>query len=424
VPSMPLRIAGFLAVVALAATFAGASIAPATRALAAPTLHGKKCSKGSVRAVIGGKVTCLRAGARCKKRYERAYERHGFLCRNGRLVRRAKPKPIPQAAKVVGSLSLGATPSSDAVVSLTVGGGAVWAVLADGQRIVKIHPATLTVTATIANPLPAEWPPSIAYGDGALWLADPIPPPPGADSATGAVVRIDPSTSAVVATIAVGRSPEGLAFTPGAVWTANHRSDQPVSSPTPHTFSASKVDVAKNQETARTVVETRADTGDPWQNFCCGPQGATAGAGSIWVADTTTNQVSRIDPSTGTVTAAISNPGVDACGSMAANDTSVWLTASCGSEGLWRIDPASNSVVATIYLPGVGGDVQVAFGSVWASTHYDPQAPLAKETLTRIDPATNHIVGQTPVPDAGPLAVGDGVLWQGSGTKLLELQPA
>src|SRR5205823_337600 len=172
----------------------------------------------------------------------------------------------------------------------------------------KIDPATLHVTATIANPLPAEWPPAIAYGEGALWLSDPIPAV-GAGSPTGALVRIDPTTNAVVATISVGRSPEGLAFTPGAVWSANHRSDQPQSASPPHTFSASKVDVASNTETTRVVVETRADTGDSWQNFCCGPQGAAAGADSVWVADTTTNQVSRIDPATDAVTATISNPG-------------------------------------------------------------------------------------------------------------------
>src|SRR5262249_5582279 len=148
------------------------------------------------------------------------------------------------------------------------------------------------------------------------------------------------------------------------------------------------------------------------------------GAGSVWVADATTNEVSRIDPATNAVTAHIANPGHPACGSMAADDTGVWVTEGCGSEGLWRIDPASNSVAATIHLPGAAGDAQLAFGSVWVSTGFTSGSALSKETLTRIDPQTNRVVGWTNIPAAGPLAVGDGVLWMGSGSKLLELRPA
>jgi YVTN family beta-propeller protein len=308
------------------------------------------------------------------------------------------------------------------ISSLAVGDGSIWAALADGQRIVRIDPATLKVTATITNPLPVEWSPEIAYGDGAVWLSDAIPGV-GSVSPTGALVRIDPATNAVVATVPVGRSPEGIAFTAGAVWTANHRSDQPQDAAPPHTFSVSKVDVASNTATGSVVVETRADTGDSWANFCCGPQGAAAGAGSVWVEDATTNQVSRIDPVTNVVTAQIANPGHLGCGNMAADDTSVWLTEGCDSPGLWRIDPASNSVTTTIRLPGAGGDVQIGFGSVWVSTGFSSLAG-SKETLTRIDPQTNRIVGRTAIPGAGPLAVGDGVLWMGSGSTLLELRPA
>lgn len=337
-----------------------------------------------------------------------------------RVCRRVKPK-VPTAATVVAHASFG-TSTSDVISSLAVGDGSIWAALADGQRIVRIDPATLKVTATITNPLPVEWSPEIAYGDGAVWLSDAIPGV-GSVSPTGALVRIDPATNAVVATVPVGRSPEGIAFTAGAVWTANHRSDQPQDAAPPHTFSVSKVDVASNTATGSVVVETRADTGDSWANFCCGPQGAAAGAGSVWVADATTNQVSRIDPVTNVVTAQIANPGHLGCGNMAADDTSVWLTEGCDSPGLWRIDPASNSVTTTVRLPGAGGDVQIGFGSVWVSTGFSSLAG-SKETLTRIDPQTNRIVGRTAIPGAGPLAVGDGVLWMGSGSTLLELRPA
>jgi YVTN family beta-propeller protein len=327
---------------------------------------------------------------------------------------------VPPAAKVVARAPIGGSTTID---SLAVGDGSVWAVVANGQKVVRIDPATLQVTATITNPLPFEWSPTIAFGEGSLWLTDPIPGV-GSDSPTGALVRIDPATNTVAATIPVGRSPEGIAFTAGAVWTANHRSDEAQAAAPPHTFSVSRVDVASNTATAQVVVETRADTGDSWANFCCGPQGATAGAGAVWVADATTNEVSRIDPATNSVTARIPNPGHQACGSMAADDTSVWLTEGCDSPGLWRIDPASNSVTATLRLPGIGIDVRSAFGSVWVSTGFSSGWLNAKNSLTRIDPQTNRVVGRTPVPIPGPLAVGDGVLWMGSGSNLLELRPA
>ena len=337
-----------------------------------------------------------------------------------RICRRVK-RPLPPAATVEARVSLG-TSVSDVIESLAVGDGAIWAVLGDGQKIVRIDPATLQVTATIANPLPLEWAPTVAYGDGSVWLSDAIPGV-GSGSPTGALVRIDPATNAVVATIPVGRSPEGLAFTAGAVWSANHRSDQPQAANPPHTFSVSKVDVASNTKTADVVVESRADTGDSWGNFCCGPQGATAGAGAVWVADATTNEVSRIDPATDSVTARIANPGHQACGSMAADDASVWLTDGCDSEGLWRIDPASNSVTATLRLPGIGIDVRPAFSSVWVSTGFSSGWLNSKNALVRIDPQTNRVVGRTAVQSPGPLAVGDGVLWMGSGSSLLELRP-
>jgi hypothetical protein len=61
----------------------------------APAAAGS-CPKGSVAARIGGKRRCLRAGQRCKKRFERQYRRHGFHCQAGRLRKlRKHPHPPP-----------------------------------------------------------------------------------------------------------------------------------------------------------------------------------------------------------------------------------------------------------------------------------------------------------------------------------------
>jgi hypothetical protein len=55
------------------------------------------CPAGSKRAVIGGKVKCLRAGQACSARYQAAYRKHGFTCVGGHLRKRATaPPPTPE----------------------------------------------------------------------------------------------------------------------------------------------------------------------------------------------------------------------------------------------------------------------------------------------------------------------------------------
>ncbi len=55
------------------------------------------CRSGSTPAVVAGKHVCLKAGARCTARLDRAYHRYRFHCHNGRLRRfPSKPAPPPQ----------------------------------------------------------------------------------------------------------------------------------------------------------------------------------------------------------------------------------------------------------------------------------------------------------------------------------------
>jgi hypothetical protein len=53
------------------------------------------CPAGTKRAVIGGKVKCLKAGQRCQARYQAAYKRAGFTCVSGRLRKRTPPPAPP-----------------------------------------------------------------------------------------------------------------------------------------------------------------------------------------------------------------------------------------------------------------------------------------------------------------------------------------
>jgi len=366
-------------------------------------------------------VSVPSAKKRCKTLVNRVHgkKRHVRVCKkakskNGHHGQPSPPPPTPAATKTLGKVTL---PS--AVSSLAVGEGAVWATLADNS-LVRIDPNALAVTARIADPLAAEWPPLVAVGAGSVWLADAVPSA-GNSNDGGALLRVDPTANRIVANVPVGRSPEGMAFTAGAVWVANHRSDTALGTPAPHPFSVSRVDTASNRETRRVVVERRKSTGESWVDYCCGPQGMAAGAGSVWVGDATPQTVYRIDPGTNNVVAAIHAPDIgDACGGLAADSSSVWVASGC-SPALWRIDPLTNAVAATITLPGAADTVALGFGSVWATTS-SSQFSGGEADLVRVDAASNLVVGKTG--GGGALAIGEGAIWLGSGNVLFKLAPA
>jgi DNA-binding beta-propeller fold protein YncE len=322
------------------------------------------------------------------------------------------PPPPPKAGDVVGSVTLGTTPQTG-IERVAAGDGAVWVSVADTD-VMRVDPGSMKVVATISSPL-LESPPNVAVGHGAVWIADALAAT-DTDAQRGQLREVDPVSNQVLATIPVGRTPEGIAFTPGAVWTANHRSDEIESFRGTHTFSVSRVDLSSSSETARVAVEHRPDTASDWATFCCGPQGMTAGFGSVWVGDATSKDVYRVDPATNAVVATIPAPaGSKACGDLDADATGIWVAAGCDATTIWRIDPQTNTVSKTITLSGGTGQVASGLGSLWA---------VIKDWLVRIDPATGTVVGRTKIPGVNSFAIGDGVIWVGQGSKLLEFRPA
>jgi hypothetical protein len=88
----------FLLVTAALVVGAATTVAAATVNVAGPEARTAACPAGSKRAVIGGKVKCLRAGQKCAARYRAAYKRYGFTCVKGHLRKRSvapPPQPTP-----------------------------------------------------------------------------------------------------------------------------------------------------------------------------------------------------------------------------------------------------------------------------------------------------------------------------------------
>ena len=208
--------------------------------------------------------------------------------------------------------------------------GAVWAGKGDTKSLVRIDPTSDRVLATIAVGVEPWY---IVASDTAVWLSD---------WRTNTVVRVDPASNSVVATVAgLPAGPTGLALAPGALWVASSRGNM-----------LTRIDTATNR-----VAGTLAT--DPT------PLPVAYAYGSIWVRNEFkegNGTVQRVDPTSGEVTATIPvgpPAGRDGLDSLAAFDGGLWVA---GLQ-LERIDPTTNRVVRR--LNHTCGAVTAGAGALW-----------------------------------------------------------
>jgi YVTN family beta-propeller protein len=151
------------------------------------------------------------------------------------------------------------------------------------------------------------------------------------------------------------------------------------------------------------------------------PSAIAYGHGSLWVANTEDETVSRIDPETRQVVATI---GTGAAVDVAIGPDAVWVAN--GIDGtVSRIDPASNDRVATLDLrgddpiaPRTINSVAFGAGAVWAAA--------VGRHLLRIDPGTNAVTASVDL-GVAPLGldVGEGAVWVVTAAfKLLRIEPS
>lgn len=224
---------------------------------------------------------------------------------------------------------------------LAYGFGSVWVPSCGAHTLMRLDEATGKVTAEIAAD-PANSEGGITVGDGSIWMV--VKP--------SSLVRVDPQTNKVVATLALPSGSENPAFGDGFVWVSSFAHDQ----------------LLKVDPKSKTIVATIA-VGPK-------PRFLTVGAGSVWTLNQGDGTISRVDMKIGKVVATIACGIPGEGGEITFGAGSIW--AALFDFPLTQVDAKTNLPVKQ--WAGQGGDgVRFGFGSVWLSN-------LRQETVWRLSP--------------------------------------
>jgi len=237
------------------------------------------------------------------------------------------------SGRLVADVGVGASPSH-----IAVGEGAIWITNADDGTVSRVDPATRRQVDTIQV---GNGPSGIAIGNGFVWVTN---------SLDGTVSWIDPKVNRVVQTIDVGNGPLGIVYAGGSVWVANTGDD--------------------------TITQIDASSGRPRKPLPIAATELAFGAGALWASERASNQVVRIDPTTGNLVQSITvgnGPSGIAFGHGAA-----WVANTLDGT-VSRIDQETNSQAAVIPIGNGPTALAVDARGVWVSNEFGG-------TLVRIDP--------------------------------------
>jgi DNA-binding beta-propeller fold protein YncE len=200
----------------------------------------------------------------------------------------------------------------------------------------------------------------------------------------------------ITATIPVGSFPRDITVGAGAVWV----SVNDFNAGGPETHSILRIDPATNEIAATIPVGTVG-------NLTVGSDAVW----TIDTLEGPQDTVLRIDPTINEVVATI--PVGAYAFDVAVDSTGVWVTRDLDGRGqtgeVIHIDPATNEIVARIRLEGRLRDVVVGEGGVWV---VDSTSTLRSEpSLIHIDPEANKAVARIPGLAGLNVATGGGLVW-------------
>jgi YVTN family beta-propeller protein len=198
----------------------------------------------------------------------------------------------------------------------------------------RVKPGYNLVTKTIANlagPVRVSGGPrgSVAVGGNAVWVA----------YGSTAVARVNPQSNRGRVVGYSGFAASAIAYGEESLWIANR--------------------------TANTATQFSPLTNESVHDFDVGrrPSGVAVGGGVVWVADTGSDAVSRIDPGQRSVTTI---PVGGAPVGIDYGENAVWVANSADGT-VSRIDPARNRVVKTIKVGGRPIGIAAGAGFVWVT---------------------------------------------------------
>jgi YVTN family beta-propeller protein len=266
---------------------------------------------------------------------------------------------------------------------------------------------------------------------------------PQPSTTSDSLVRIDPRTNEVTATIPVGENPVAIAVGPTgvadaltltggtAVWVANRdeatvtridpdTNDVELEAPTPGApadiAASSRYVVVANGPLEAGIALLDAASGLEVGVFSLatgsffGSPSVAAGTSGVWVA-TGDRRVGRLNVVSGALVdpVVIPQPADERADSVfsaiAVADDAIWVAGDPLDRAVWRFDPSTGELVATIRLPFAPKDLAVGDGAVWVTSQLD-------DTVSRIDPGTNEVTDTIPVgAGAAGIAAGAGAVW-------------
>jgi len=212
---------------------------------------------------------------------------------------------------------------------LAYGFGSIWIPSCGGHSVVRVDSVTGKKLAEIAGD-PANSEGGITVGADSVWMV----------TKPSTLVRINPKTNAISATIQLPLGSENPLFSDNFVWISSFEHDQLL-----------KVDPVSGTIVATIPVGPK-------------PRFLTAGSGSIWTLNQGDGTISRVDPKTGKVVATISCGIPGSGGEITYGAGSVWAT--MFDFPVTQADPKTNKVVKQWGGPG-GDGIRFGFESIWLS---------------------------------------------------------
>jgi hypothetical protein len=269
----------------------------------------------------------------------------------------------------------------------------------------------------------------------------------GATSATGRLIRIDPSTNRATKTLEIGQDPSGVAFGAGGVWMTS-LPDSTIWRVDPKTYETKRISASGTP--IGIAVKSGITFGQPVGSAVPGGIVFVAGSGGVTMVDASSGQqtgvirigdaqviaegrnaiwavagspdlhqsaayrLTDVSYGVGKVQDRIpidpaqlvdeANVRTDAAG-IAVGKGGVWVLGDAVDRRLWMIDPNTSRIRAIIRLPFAPGSVASGLGGVWVTAQ-------SKDRVARIDPDTGRIVATIQVGHAPwGVAVGAGSVW-------------